>query len=94
MLGGFLNIHANELTSFPAFVYSAFKSISFLDITASIFKALCYGFTIGVAGCFQGYWAKNGTKGVGIAANAAVVISMFMIFIEEMVIVQIVNMIR
>ncbi len=94
MLGAYLNIHQNELTSFPAFINSAFKTISFLDIISSIFKATCYGFTIGVAGCYQGYFAKNGTKGVGMAANSAVVLSMFMIFVEEMVIVQFVNAIR
>jgi phospholipid/cholesterol/gamma-HCH transport system permease protein len=94
MLGAYLNIHQNELTSFTAFFSSAFKSISFLDIVSSIVKATFYGFTIGVAGCYQGFNAKNGTKGVGIAANTAVVLSMFMIFIEEMVIVQFVNAIR
>lgn len=94
MLGAYLNIHQNELTSFPAFINSAFKTISFLDIISSVFKAICYGFTIGVAGCYQGYFAKNGTKGVGMAANSAVVISMFMIFVEEMIIVQFVNAIR
>ncbi len=94
MLGAFLNIHQNEQTSFLAFINSAFGSISFLDIITSVFKAICYGFTIGVAGCYQGYYAQNGTKGVGNAANIAVVLSMFMIFIEEMVIVQFVNAIR
>ncbi len=94
MFGSYLNIHHNELTSFPAFINSAFKTISFLDIISSIFKAICYGFTIGVAGCYQGFFAKNGTKGVGMAANSAVVLSMFMIFVEEMIIVQFVNAIR
>jgi phospholipid/cholesterol/gamma-HCH transport system permease protein len=94
MLGAYLNIHQNELTSFTAFFNSAFKTISYLDIISSVFKAICYGFTIGVAGCFQGYYAQNGTKGVGMAANAAVVLSMFMIFVEEMVIVQFTNAIR
>lgn len=94
MLGAYLNIHNNELTSFPAFINSAFNTISFLDIITSIFKAICYGFTIGVAGCYQGYYARNGTKGVGMAANSAVVVAMFMIFVEEMVIVQFVNAIR
>jgi len=94
MFGAYLNIHNNELTSFPAFINSAFNTISFLDIIASISKAICFGFTIGVAGCYQGYYAKNGTVGVGMAANSAVVLSMFMIFMEEMVIVQIVNVFR
>jgi len=94
MLGAYMNIHQNELTSFTAFFKSAFSTISFLDINASIFKAIVYGFTIGVAGCYQGYYAQNGTQGVGRAANTAVVVSMFLIFIEEMIIVQFVNAIR
>ena len=70
------------------------SQISFLDITASVIKALVFGFTIGITGCYQGYNTTQGTQGVGKAANSAVVISMFLIFIEEMLIVQIVNSLR
>ncbi|MBC8110480.1 MAG: ABC transporter permease [Verrucomicrobia bacterium] len=94
MLGAYLNVHQNEDTSFLAFFTSAFKSITFLDIFSSLFKAVCFGFTIGVAGCYQGYYAQNGTQGVGRAANLAVVSAMFLIFIEEMIIVQLVNGLR
>lgn len=94
MFGAYLNIHNNEMTSLKTFVQDAFSSISFLDINASIIKSLVYGFTIGVTGCYQGYYASQGTTGVGKAANSSVVISMFLIFIEEMIIVQIVNFIR
>src|SRR6266496_2680387 len=94
LMGSYLNVTTNELTSFVTFFEDAFESISFLDIFSSLFKSLVFGFTIGVAGCYQGYNAANGTQGVGKAANAAVVISMFLIFIEEMVIVQITNAIR
>jgi phospholipid/cholesterol/gamma-HCH transport system permease protein len=94
MLGAYLNVHANELTSFTAFFEDAFDSISFLDIFSSLFKSIVFGFTIGIIGCYQGYNTSGGTQGVGRAANSAVVISMFLIFIEEMVIVQITNFIR
>jgi len=94
MLGSYLNIHHNEATSFTAFFKSAFINISFLDISASIFKAIAYGFTIGIAGCYQGYNATKGTEGVGKAANSAVVISMFLVFVEEMIIVQVANHLR
>lgn len=94
MMGAFLNVHANEQTSFTSFFQDAFESISFLDIFSSLFKSLVFGFTIGITGCYQGYNASNGTQGVGKAANASVVVSMFLIFIEEMIIVQIVNAIR
>jgi phospholipid/cholesterol/gamma-HCH transport system permease protein len=38
---------------------------------------------------YKGFNAKQGTMGVGIAANSSVVVSMFLIFIEEIIIVQI-----
>ena len=94
MMGSYLNIHLTEQTSLTAFFKSAFSTISFLDIFSSVLKAAFYGFTIGVAGCYQGYHAQNGTQGVGKAANTAVVISMFLIFIEELLIVQVINAIR
>jgi phospholipid/cholesterol/gamma-HCH transport system permease protein len=94
MLGSYLNVHANEMTSFKSYFQDALSSISFLDIFASVGKAIIYGFTIGVVGCYKGYTTTQGTQGVGRAANSAVVISMFLIFIEEMIIVQIVNTIR
>jgi phospholipid/cholesterol/gamma-HCH transport system permease protein len=94
MMGSYINVHANEQTSFRAFFESAFSTISFLDIFSSVFKSLLYGFTIGVTGCYQGYYAQNGTQGVGKAANSAVVISMFAIFIEELILVQFINAIR
>jgi phospholipid/cholesterol/gamma-HCH transport system permease protein len=42
----------------------------------------------------MGYNATQGTRGVGKAANQAVVLSIFLIFIEEIVIVQVTNWIR
>jgi phospholipid/cholesterol/gamma-HCH transport system permease protein len=45
-------------------------------------------------GCYQGYNTSQGTQGVGRAANSSVVMAMFLIFIEEIVIVQITNWFR
>ena len=53
-----------------------------------------FGFTIGIIGCYKGFNATQGTRGVGKAANQAVVTAMFIIFIEEMIIVQVANWIR
>jgi len=94
LIGAYLNVHHNELTSFTSFMSDAFVKISFLDLFSSIFRSIVYGFTIAVTGCYKGYNAKQGTVGVGRAANSAVVISMFLVFIEEIVIVQIVNYFR
>ncbi len=94
LMGSYLNINQNELTSFTTFVHDAFARITFLDIYASLFKSVVYGFTIGITGCYLGYKATQGTVGVGRAANSTVVISMFLIFIEEIIIVQVVNSMR
>lgn len=94
MMGAFINVHQNEMTSFVTFFQQAFTKISFLDIFASLFKSIMYGFTIGMVGCYKGFHATNGTEGVGKAANLSVVLSMFLIFIEEILIVQITNSIR
>lgn len=94
MLGAFLNVHQNEMTSFISFFQAAFDKISFLDIFASLIKSIVYGFTIGIVGCYKGFHASNGTEGVGKAANSSVVLSMFLIFVEEILIVQITNSFR
>ena len=94
LLGAYLNILSNENISFVAFIEHGFLNISFLDIFSSLLKAVIFGFTIGVTGCYQGYFAEKGTQGVGKAANTAVVVGMFLVFIEEIIVVQIVNAIR
>ncbi|HVZ97092.1 MAG TPA: ABC transporter permease [Chitinophagaceae bacterium] len=94
MLGAYLNVHSNEQTSFILFFKNAFDKISFLDIFSSLIKSFVYGFTIGAVACYKGFHAKNGTEGVGRAANASVVLSMFLIFVEEILIVQIANNFR
>ena len=94
LYGAYVNVHTEEATSIISFYQNAFSSVSFLDIYTSIIKSVVFGFTIGVIGCYKGYHATQGTRGVGKAANQAVVLAMFLIFIEEIVIVQVANWIR
>lgn len=94
LLGAFLNVSLFENTSFTAFIQAAFESISFLDIISSTIKAIVFGFTIGIVGCYQGYNSSKGTEGVGKAANSAVVMGMFLVFLEEIVGTQITFMFR
>lgn len=94
MIGSYIDVHINEQTSIVTFFRNAFAKISFLDINASLIKAVVFGFTIGVVGCYKGFNTIHGTEGVGRAANSAVVVSMFLVFIEEILIVQIINWIR
>jgi len=94
LYGSYINVHAEETSSMISFYLSAFKTITFLDIVTSVTKTVVYGFTIGIVGCYKGFNATSGTRGVGKAANQAVVLAMFLIFIEEVIIVQVANWIR
>lgn len=94
LYGSYLNVHTEEGSSLFSYYQSAFSTITFLDVFTSITKTVVYGFTIGIVGTYKGYHATMGTRGVGKAANQAVVLAMFLIFIEEVVIVQVANWMR
>lgn len=94
MIGSFVNVSVNEHTSFTTFINTALVNINFLDYASSITKAVVYGFTIGIMSCYKGYNTTGGTEGVGRAANASVVLPMFLIFIEEVFIVQLLNWLK
>ncbi len=94
MLGGYINVAVNEGTSFTTFIQEFFDPLSFIDFNSSLIKSIVFGFTIGIVGSYQGYNSNKGTEGVGKAANGAVVTAMFLVFIEEIVIVQITSWFR
>lgn len=94
LIGSYYNVSSEEATSLQVFYHNAFSNISFLDIFSSFTKALVYGFTIGIVSSYKGFFATHGTRGVGKATNQAVILSIFLIFLEELIIVQIVNWIR
>ena len=94
LMGAFVNVNMNENVSLTSFFVQVFDSLTFVDLYSSIIKSLVFGFTIGIVGCYKGYHSSKGTEGVGKAANAAVVAAMFLIFIEELLALQIVNFIR
>jgi len=94
LAGSYFSVHSNEATSIVSFLHNGFSTITFLDVFASVIKSIVFGFTIGIIGCYKGYNAEQGTQGVGRGANEAVVLAMFLVFIEEIIIVQTANWIR
>ncbi len=94
LYGSYINVNSEEATSFISFFKNGFSTIRFLDVFTSVVKSIIFGFTIGVIACYKGFNATEGTSGVGRAANQTVVLAMFLIFIEELVIVQMSNWIR
>jgi phospholipid/cholesterol/gamma-HCH transport system permease protein len=89
MLGSFMGVNIMGEVSLRLFFASALSEITFLDIFSSLIKTFFFGLAIGIISTYQGYYAQKGTVGVGAAANASVVISSLLIFILDMVAVQI-----
>jgi phospholipid/cholesterol/gamma-HCH transport system permease protein len=94
MLGGYLNVAVNEGTSFSTYIQQFFQPLGFIDFESSLIKSTIFGFTIGIVGSYKGWNSSSGTAGVGKAANSAVVTAMFLVFIEEVMIVQITGWFR
>lgn len=91
LTGSFLDVHAKDQTSLTVFIHDAFFKIGYAEIMSTLIRSLLFGFTIGIVGCYKGFTTSQGTEGVGRAANSSVVIIMFLVFIEEMVIVKFFN---
>ena len=91
LLGAYTDVNLNEATSFISFFENALVKLSFMDLAASLVRGIVYGFTIGLMSCYYGFHVSGGTEGVGRAANLSVVSTMFLVFVEEVFIVQIFN---
>ncbi len=83
-----------RVCKYRTYIEQVFEPLGFIDFVASLVKAIVFGFTIGIVGCYQGWYSNKGTEGVGKAANGAVVTAMFLVFIEEIIIVQITGWFR
>jgi phospholipid/cholesterol/gamma-HCH transport system permease protein len=88
-LGSFiaLNLHMNINVSL--FISDSIGILTFQDVMPATIKSVFFGFAVGIVGCFQGYYSKRGTTGVGEAANSAVVMASIFIFIIDLIAVQI-----
>lgn len=89
LFGSFIAVSINGDVSFTLFFHQVFQSTDFSDFIPAFIKSFFFGFAIGLIGCYKGYNSRKGTEGVGESANSAVVISSVLIFIIDLVVVQI-----
>jgi phospholipid/cholesterol/gamma-HCH transport system permease protein len=94
LFGSFLTVNFFNRSSLQLYFNEVATSITYLDIFSSLIKSAFFGFAIGLVGSYAGYHSGKGTTGVGKAANAAVVISMILIFVIDLVSLQFINMFR
>ncbi len=89
LYGSYLGVNIRGRTSFAFFFKVVFNNLDFSDVIPAFLKSFFFGFAVGVIGCYKGYNSNKGTEGVGYSANSAVVLSSVIVFIIDLIAVQI-----
>ncbi|WGQ09854.1 ABC transporter permease [Pedobacter gandavensis] len=93
LIGSYIGVNINGVTSFSLFFSQVIDGLDFSDLVPALIKTFFFGFAVGIVGCYKGYHSNKGTRGVGNAANSAVVLSSVLIFIIDLLTVQITDLI-
>lgn len=89
LIGSFLGANIEGNISLPLYFIESIGAINFIDIFPATVKSFFFGFAIALVGCYKGYTTGKGTVGVGISANSAVVVASLLVFIIDLITVQI-----
>lgn len=89
LYGSYLGVNIRSSTSVSLFITQVFDILDFSDVLPALIKTYFFGFAVGIIGCFKGYHSSKGTEGVGRAANTAVVLSSLVVFIIDLLVVQV-----
>jgi len=92
LFGSFVGVNLEGHVSAYLFFSQVFQSLEFQDLFPAFIKTFFFGFAIGIIGSYKGYNSNKGTEGVGKAANTAVVFASLMVFLIDMIAVQITSM--
>jgi phospholipid/cholesterol/gamma-HCH transport system permease protein len=94
LYGAYLGANLRGVVSWELFWNQVFDTLTFGDVVPSIIKTFFFGFAIGIIGCYKGFNSSKGTEGVGQSANSAVVISSLLVFILDLLAVQITDVLK
>jgi phospholipid/cholesterol/gamma-HCH transport system permease protein len=89
LYGSWVGVNIRGNTSFDLFWTQVFDNLSLNDVLPAFIKSFFFGFAVGIIGCYKGYNSSKGTEGVGRSANSAVVASSIIIFVIDLLAVQI-----
>ncbi len=65
------------------FIYHITRFVTVQDFLYSTIKAGVFGLIIGIVGCYKGFYASGGAKGVGEATTSSVVMSSILILLSD-----------
>jgi len=94
LMGSFVGVNIKGNVSSYLFFSQIFQSLEFGDLFPAVIKTFFFGFAIGLIATYKGYYSNKGTEGVGKAANSAVVLGSLMVFIIDMIAVQVTSVLQ
>jgi len=92
LYGSYVGVNLKGDVSFQLFFSQVVEKLKFSDLFPAFIKTFFFGFAIGLIGSFKGYNSNSGTEGVGKSANSAVVVASLLVFIIDMIAVQITSL--
>lgn len=92
LFGSYLAVNIKGSTSMVLFFQQVIDSLSFSDVLPAFTKTFFFGFAIGAVGCYKGFTTTKGTQGVGMAANSAVVVASLLVFVLDLLAVQVTDL--
>jgi len=92
LFGSFVGVNLRGTVSGQLYFSQIFQSLEFKDLIPAFIKTFFFGFAVGLIGSYEGFSSNKGTEGVGKAANSAVVFASLMVFIIDMIAVQVTSL--
>lgn len=93
LYGAYVGVNIRGITSWHLYWDMVFRNLLFGDMVPAFIKTFFFGFVVGIVGCYKGYYSSKGTEGVGRSANSAVVLASILVFIVDLIAVQITDLI-
>jgi phospholipid/cholesterol/gamma-HCH transport system permease protein len=67
------------------YMHASLNALFIRDITTGLIKSVMFGMTITAVGCFEGLATGQGAESVGKSTTAAVVMSIFLVVVVDLV---------
>ncbi|MBL7964122.1 MAG: ABC transporter permease [Flavobacteriales bacterium] len=87
-----VGVNIKDTVTWDLFYRQVFESLEYSDFIPAFIKSYFFGFAIGLVGCYKGFTTSKGTEGVGRSAHSAVVVASLLIFILDLIAVQVTDL--
>jgi phospholipid/cholesterol/gamma-HCH transport system permease protein len=92
LYGAYFGTNIKGVVSWQLYWTQVFEALTYSDAMPAFVKTYFFGFAIGIIGCYKGFNSSKGTEGVGQSANSAVVLSSLMVFVIDLIAVQLADL--